>query len=386
MGSLATCLMLFLAPLPVIRAEHRATFLGNPATRFADPLVAPEDLRWRFRDPMLRADIAEVLRQWGWKGRLEDLFKAADTAPIVAQDIAIGERLPFMSTREKGRPICLFDVVWEGKKPAPAYAFEFASMGRRYRCLTPKACSNFLLIDLGKEPVPALEVACSAPPHSILRRPIRVCITLRNVGDGPETGATLTLPIPEGVEVGETTEGGIAGQDRVITWPAWTVAAGESREACVTLLPRRLGMFGFQPSAKGKVRGEARSECSTEIRGLSALLLEVIDVEDPIEVGQPVEYVIRLLNQGSADETGVRLSCRLPSSQEFVAGDGATPVTLSNGTLTTPPIPVLGPKASVEWRIKVKAIAEDDARFVVELTTDQSVQPIRESESTRQYY
>ncbi|MFM8420317.1 MAG: hypothetical protein ACKOEQ_09360, partial [Verrucomicrobiota bacterium] len=131
--------VVFLDLAPRVMAEHRATFLGNPATRFADPLVAPEDLRWRFRDPALRRDIEEVLRQWGWKGRLDDLFKAAESAPIVEREIAIGERLPFMSTREKGRPICLVDVVWVGKKPAPAYAFEFASAGRRYRCLTPKA-------------------------------------------------------------------------------------------------------------------------------------------------------------------------------------------------------------------------------------------------------
>ncbi|MFM7101621.1 MAG: hypothetical protein ACKO3N_10675, partial [Verrucomicrobiota bacterium] len=65
-----------------LRGEHRATFLGHPATRFADPLVAPIDLRWRFRDPQLREDIAEVLRQAGWKGRLADLFQAAETAEL----------------------------------------------------------------------------------------------------------------------------------------------------------------------------------------------------------------------------------------------------------------------------------------------------------------
>ena len=61
---------LFLGCAAMVRAEHRATHLGNPATRFADPLVAPDDLRWRFRDPALRKDIADVLRQWGWKGKI----------------------------------------------------------------------------------------------------------------------------------------------------------------------------------------------------------------------------------------------------------------------------------------------------------------------------
>lgn len=378
-------LLTWLAQPHALRAEHRATHLGNPATRFADPLVAPDDLRWRFRDTKLRADITEVLRQWGWKGRLEDLFKAADSAPIVPQDIAVGERLPFMSTRHQGRPVCLVDVVWEGKTPAPAYAFEFASMGRRYRCLTPKACSNFLLIDLGKEPVPALELSCAAPPHSILRRPVRVCLTLRNTGDGPEAGATLRLPVPEGVDVQELEGGGIEGPDRMITWPAASLAPGASREACATFRPSGIGNLAFHPSASGSTTPSIASQCATDVRGLSAILLEVVDVEDPVEVGGEVQYVVRLVNQGSAPETHVRLVCRLPASQQFVSADGTTPARLAQNGIETDVIPTLAPKASAEWRIKAKATAEEDARLVVELTSDQSVQPIRETESTRQF-
>ena len=115
------------------------------------------------------------------------------------------------------------------------------------------------------------------------------------------------------------------------------------------------------------------------------MLFRSIDVEDPIEVGNDVEYIVRLLNQGSATETHVRLAIRLPASQQFVSGDGATPIQSNATGLSTDPIASLPPKGSAEWRIKVKATAEDDARFVVELTSDQSIQPIRETESTRQY-
>lgn len=381
----ATILALVLATGTPARAEHRATQLGNPATRFADPLVAEEDLRWRFRDPDLRKDVAEVLRQAGWKGRLIDFFKAADTAPIVPYDIAVGERLPFMSTREKGRPVCLFDVVWQGKKPAPAYAFEFVSMGRRYRCLTPKACSNFLVIDLGKQPVPALALDCSAPSNSILKRSIRVCLTLRNTGDAAEPMATIYLPVPEGLVPAEVTGGGRLEDGNKIVWPGAAIEPGASREACVTFNPQRLGIFSFHADATAPSIPGVTSDCSTEVLGLSAILLEVIDVEDPVEVGNEVEYLIRLLNQGSAAETGVRIALRLPPSQEFVSAHGTTPIRPADGVHGSEPIEKLAPKASAEWRVRVRASSEDDARLAVELTTDQSVQPIRETESTRQY-
>ena len=68
---------IWLTVLPLRAEEHRATRLGHPATRFAPPLRTPEDLRARFRDEKLRPDFASVLYQWGWKGDLDDLFRAA---------------------------------------------------------------------------------------------------------------------------------------------------------------------------------------------------------------------------------------------------------------------------------------------------------------------
>ncbi len=105
----ASLVLLF---LPAATAEqHRATRLGNPATRFAPPVKTAEELRSRFRDPKLKPDFAAVLEQWGWTGRLEDLFHAAETAEIVETAIPIGSTMPFMSSRDKGRPICLRNVL-----------------------------------------------------------------------------------------------------------------------------------------------------------------------------------------------------------------------------------------------------------------------------------
>ena len=123
-------------------AQHRATRLGHPATRFAPTMHTPEDLRDRFRDEKLRPDIASILAQWGWAGNLEDLHRAALTQEISEWPIPIGTRMPFMSSRKDGAPICLRDVLWAGTEPAPAYAFTFSSRGQRYRCITPKACSR----------------------------------------------------------------------------------------------------------------------------------------------------------------------------------------------------------------------------------------------------
>src|SRR5262249_14909370 len=141
-------------------------------------------------------DVAEILRQADWPGKIQDLKKAAATAPIEEYRVPTGTRMPFMSSRKNGRPIALIDVLWAGKEPISAYAFQFSSVGRRYRCITPKPCSNFYLVDLGPA-VFALFLACTAPEQTLLGQKFDVCLTLTNRGTStPEPAANVVLQIP----------------------------------------------------------------------------------------------------------------------------------------------------------------------------------------------
>jgi uncharacterized repeat protein (TIGR01451 family) len=377
---LASGLMAVAAPAE----SHRATHLGNPATRFAPPLRTTEDLRSRFHDEKLKPDFIEVLRQWDWQGNPADLFAAAATAEISEAPIAVGETLPFMSTRKAGKPVCLRNVLWAGREPAPAYAFNFVSNGRRYRCITPKACSNFLVADLGPEPRPALVIACSAPKQLLPGRPARVCITVVNSGNSPEPKVTVTLPVPDGAAATSFTDNGSI-SNGVITWEIANLAAMRGKEICCTLDVGAPGNISFHPAARGSIAGPARSGCETKVVGMTGILLEVIDLADPIEVDKEATYVIKVTNQGSAPGTNIRLVCTLPESEEYVSGKGDTTITAENGVLTTAVLPVLAPKAAATWEVTVKANQAADARFKVELTSDQFEKPIIESESTQLY-
>jgi uncharacterized repeat protein (TIGR01451 family) len=116
-----------------------------------------------------------------------------------------------------------------------------------------------------------------------------------------------------------------------------------------------------------------------------AILLELVDIEDPVEVGNQVTYDIRVTNQGSAPGTNVRIICHLPPSEEFVSGSGVTSVNADATGVRTEALPVLAPKAQASWRVVVKAIQPADARFKLELTSDQFQRPIEEEESTELY-
>lgn len=381
---LLVVLLFGLTVIPARAESHRATHLGNPATRFAPPLRTPDDLRARFRDEKLKPDFAEVLHQWGWQGNVADLFAAAATAEIVEAPIAVGDTLPFMSTRKDGKPVCLRNVTWAGKEPAPAYAFNFISNGRRYRCLTPKACSNFLVIDLGAEPKPQLVLACSAPKQLLPGRPIKVCLTVINAGNSPEPKVTLTLPVPAGATANNLTDNGTV-VNGVATWEVANLASMKGKEVCVSMNVEAPGELAFHPAARGVLAPAAQSDCATKVIGVPGILLEVIDLTDPIEVDKEVTYVIKVTNQGSALGTNIRIVCTLPESETFVSGKGETAVSASGASLTMGVLSELAPKAVASWEVVVKANQADDARFKAELTSDQFTQPIVESESTQLY-
>ena len=138
----------------------------------------------------MKADIQAILAEVGWKGNHEDLDRAAASAEISTVQIAPGTRLPFMSSRKNKKPHALMDVLWAGKKPIDAFAFEFSSNCERYRLVTPKACSNFWVEDLGKDttdpkcnvaPPPAPPVvSLSGASETCVTQPVEYVITVKN--------------------------------------------------------------------------------------------------------------------------------------------------------------------------------------------------------------
>jgi uncharacterized repeat protein (TIGR01451 family) len=119
--------------------------------------------------------------------------------------------------------------------------------------------------------------------------------------------------------------------------------------------------------------------------GVPAILLEVVDTVDPIEVGDETTFVLMVTNQGSSDDTNVKIVGTLPPTFEFISGSGATPVTASGQTVSISPVGKLAPGANAQWRIVVKAKGVADARSRWELTSDQFKSPIIETESSNLY-
>ena len=178
------------AAVPAAAQQHRATSLGNPATRFAKPLKKADDLRVLLRGEKAKADVAAVLQDAGWAGNVADLDRAAATAEIVPIQVAPGTTLPFMAARKNGKAYAMKDVLWAGAKPIDALGFEFSSGCVRYRLVTPRACSNFWVETIGKD---TTDPACAPkkvelPPvvsvtgasEACVAQPVEYAISVKN--------------------------------------------------------------------------------------------------------------------------------------------------------------------------------------------------------------
>jgi len=230
---------------------------------------------------------------------------------------------------------------------------------------------------------PVLAVTANGPSERYLGRPATFEFTVRNEGDAPARDVTLVDSVPAGTNLLKVSDGGRPGDGRV-TWSLGTINPGDARSVQVTLTATRPGTL--------RTAARARAYCaaadvarSMEVLGVPAILLEVVDVDDPIELGANVVYQIVVLNQGSADGTNIVITCSLPEEQQFVSGDGPTRVRGQGQDVVFAALPRLAPGARVTYRVVAMGAGAGDVRFRVSLTSDQLTEPVTETESTHIY-
>ncbi|MBK9325401.1 MAG: hypothetical protein IPN00_03355 [Hydrogenophilales bacterium] len=272
LASLAlVALTLFSGLLAAAQTEpHRATRLGNPATRFADPLKTPEDLRRTLLSDALREDVQQVLRMSEYSGDIEDFRGAAANAPIRELRIPVGTVLPAMSTRTKGKVDLLRNVKWAGKKPIDAYEFSFISGERRYRVVTPKACSNFWIEEQLPRPKHELALNCEVPTQSPQSQLITYCCTLGNSGDLTDPQATLILPMPTGAKVRCVSGGADTSDNTQLSWKFDDFTPAAKRTVCATFAPNQPGQVVFKSSAVGKRAASVASQIEVQVTAVPA--------------------------------------------------------------------------------------------------------------------
>jgi hypothetical protein len=181
-----------------------------------------------------RADYEKVLRDAGWPGNPEDLFRAVESGSFSEAQYPVGHTFEWMAVRRRGIATVSRPIRWAGRDPFQAFEIRFESNGQVHRFLIPKACGNLALVAMG--PIEPERPPVQPPPTPTIRVQAPNQCTGTNVttdvsipGGMPQGGTlTLTLTRPGGQRETLTTTqagGGYRWQGKFDTAGSYTFTA-----------------------------------------------------------------------------------------------------------------------------------------------------------------
>jgi uncharacterized repeat protein (TIGR01451 family) len=234
--------------------------------------------------------------------------------------------------------------------------------------------------------MPRLELAMVGPGLRYVDRKASYTLRLTNPGDAPATNVTVTDTLPPGLKFVSASDGGRHdGGERTVSWFVGEVAPGQSREVKVDVLAAALGDQRHHAVAQAARGLRVETEMTTRVEGLSALVLDVSDTEDPIEAGGAMAYEVRISNSGSKTEHDIRVVCHVPDRMEFKNAQGPVRYRQEGNTVVFEPVASLAPKADIQIRLNVRPVTPGDARFTLQVTSSTLQEPVIEMEATRIY-
>jgi uncharacterized repeat protein (TIGR01451 family) len=169
-------------------------------------------------------------------------------------------------------------------------------------------------------------------------------------------------------------------------WTISRLAPGEARTFTINLTTRQMGTFCNRVTASESQIGlVVNDQICTEWRGFPALLIEAVDLVDPLGVGDETTYVVIITNQGSAPDFNLMLVSEISKEMEFLSVTGVAPATVETQRISFNKIDRLDPGESIQFRIRARALQVGDVRFRADLTSDLLRRPVSTGEATQVY-
>lgn len=231
---------------------------------------------------------------------------------------------------------------------------------------------------------PALQLSVEGPARRYLERPATYQVIVENPGTAPAHDIEIVTKLPKGMQfVKANNMGEYDAATHTVYWSLAQLPEGEKGSVELVAMPVEAGQQTLE------IEGKAQQGLTDEVKqdvlveGLAAIMFEVRDAEDPIEVGGETTYEIRVFNQGSKAATNVQVLVTLPPGIEAISASGESRHTVQAGGVVFEPLAQLAPKTDTLYRVQVKGVQPGDQRVTVQVSTDDISQPIRREESTR---
>jgi uncharacterized repeat protein (TIGR01451 family) len=233
---------------------------------------------------------------------------------------------------------------------------------------------------------PSLQLAMAGPSFRYVGRDAQYRIAVRNSGQATTSNVRATCLVPEGFEFLSAARGGkFDAATRSVSWFVGSVGPNETVEMSLRLKPTTTGDFVQVASVVSEHGATVEARTETKIEGTASLVLEVADLDDPIEIGRETAYEIRVSNEGSKAASNVGLSIELPTGMTLVDAAGPSEHIAESGLVVFRSLPELPPGQTASFLVHIKGSQAGNQRIRARLVSDSIQEPLTEEEITRFY-
>jgi uncharacterized repeat protein (TIGR01451 family) len=233
---------------------------------------------------------------------------------------------------------------------------------------------------------PSLNLAVSGPALRYVGRDARYALKLTNDGQAVTNNVRAMYVVPKGFEYLFASRGGKYDETtRTVTWFVGSVSPKEAIDLSLKLKPIELGDFSHVARAVSEHGAVANAKTATRIEGTASLVLEVLDLDDPVEIGRETAYEVRVRNEGSKRAQNVGLSIELPNGVKLINIKGPTQHIAESGLVVFKALPALEPGKTAIFQIHIQGADEGNHRVRARLTSDSIQEPLTVEELTRFY-
>ncbi|TLD42693.1 MAG: hypothetical protein JETT_1036 [Candidatus Jettenia ecosi] len=316
-------------------------------------------------------------------------FVVSNTGTGVARDVQIQETLPSGLSTVTGEINVIQEIgaLRSGESREVSLTLKPDKTGKYTNTATAtaegglSAKSNAATVSVKK---PVLAITKTGPDKRFIGRKITYDIVVSNKGDGPAVSSIIEDIIPDETSfMSASDRGSLTGRN--VLWNLGTLQPQDSKKVSVTLRAESKGKVINRATVKAVCAEPVSASAVTQILGIPAILLEVVDVEDPVAVGDSVTYAITVTNQGSEASTNTEITCTLEDTMQYVSSTGPTKGIVEGKKVSFGPLPTLAPKAQASWKVIIKALNAGDVRFKVNMIEDCLARPVEETEATNFY-
>ncbi len=240
--------------------------------------------------------------------------------------------------------------------------------GKVVNTLTAKADGNLQVQQQVEFEViaPGLTVGLDGPERRYLERPATYEVSIQNPGTAPAHDVQIVTKLPKGMKfVRANNMGEYDAATHAVYWSLAELPKGEKGTVELVAMPTEAGPQTLQVDGHAQQGLADHKQRDIMVEGLAAIMFEVKDTENPIEVNGETGYEIRVVNQGTKAATNVQVSVDIPPGLKVISAEGESGHKLQDGKLIFEPLQQLAPKADSVFKIRAQGLQPGDQRIVV---------------------